>query len=168
MRIFKRFTPFLIVLALVLSGCPLSNSNPMGIPGKDPVDGDLKGSWNSYINGYPVVSFTVDKGKKKSLVATITEPGAELEDYPFVYTVYTQEINGKDFAYFRDKSDDEAPYYYVHYRVDGDKLFTRVVREEAFENATLNTMGDIRYEFTARLRSGATDFLDTEVEWRRK
>lgn len=84
-------------------------------------------------------------------------------DIPTSFVGYTSEVLDKSFAYFKETGG--SNYYFVQYRISGTSLFTRTVRAESLEGARLNTMGDIRYEFTARIKSKATDFLDPEIIW---
>lgn len=156
---------FLALLGLLLSGCPFSNSNPLGVPGKDAVDAGLTGSWKCKMNDYPVQLFKVAKGKKKSLTGMVVEANQEGE-MPSSFVGYTSEVQGKYFAYFKETGGDQ--YYFVNYRLSGNNLYTRTVRAESLQGARVSTMGDIRYEFTARIKSQATDFLDPEVIWEKQ
>jgi hypothetical protein len=155
----------LTVIALILSGCPFHNPNPLGLPGKDGVDTGLIGAWKCKAADYAVQYFKVAKGKKKSLTGMLVEGTDELGGATS-FVGYTTDIQGKSFVYFKETGGSD--YHFVHYRLSGNNLFTRTVRAESLEGARLGTMGDLRYEFTSRIQNKATDFLDPEVIWEKQ
>jgi hypothetical protein len=117
----KHYLPIIFsVVILLMMGCPVGLSYPLGEPGKEKIDKALLGTWHCASEDSEVRRVKIDKGQDNSYTVEVLERGEMYALETDKFEAWVTTVEGKNFFYL--KPDQEDKYYHYSYHMDGSTL----------------------------------------------
>jgi hypothetical protein len=160
---------FLLLAILSLTGCPYSSDQPLSDPVSATPDPGLLGQWTMQDreSGEEVtLTFSAAGGHEMAASALADTDAKETR-----YRVFVTLVGPAGFLNVREIGGDGEGWYFVRYRIDGDRLLLHVVDEALFASASSPTPDDLRGIILQHLEDpalyGDEPGQSTEAVWER-
>lgn len=103
----------LVIVITSFYGCPIGIDYPLGTPGKEKINKDLIGIWESNDSEAEVLKVKFEKSDDNSYKVTVLERGAMYGLETDFLTGWVTEIEGKTFLFFKPENEEK----YYHYMI---------------------------------------------------
>ncbi len=109
--------PCLILMLLVLTGCPTGLPHPLGNPGTEKIDQNLIGEWITDNPDAEAANFKIAKKDNYSYSVEVLQKGEMYSITSTSLTGWITKLDGQNFFYL--KPSDEESYYLYAYKLNG-------------------------------------------------
>lgn len=161
--------PIFVLLLLILAGCPVSSSYPLGKRGEVTLDKSLLGTWVTVDEDAEVRQFTFASSSIKNVFkVTVEEQGemyaAEGNDFLAWFTL----IDGNKFLVLQQIIDEveQETYYVYHITYDKNQMITHDISLKVKGTEAITSIESYREEVKQSMKF--EDFLGDEIIWKRK
>ncbi len=168
MRIGRGFWGPVALALLSLAGCPYESDQPLSDPGAAAADPRLVGSWTMHDRDTgEIVTLAFSPAGGQEMTASAL---ADTEEEETTYRVFVTSIGPARFLNVHEEGGGGEGWYFIRYRIEGDRLFLHVVDDALFPSSSLSQEG-LRGTILQHLEDprlyGDEPGQSTEVVWER-
>lgn len=167
----KRFFSFasLLVVALVLGGCPVSSSYPLGEKGSNPINKSLLGNWKTDNMEAEAITLSFKVGLSKNTYAVhVEEKGEMFSADGDDFTGWLTSLGNKTFLVLQQVKDGEEleTFYVYHVDISGSKVMSHDISLNVNGTAAITSIESYREEVMASMST--EDFLSSEIVYQKQ
>ncbi len=159
-----------ITLGILLTGCPVSSTYPLGEQEKaEPINRELLGTWVNTQEGTEANKIVVEKGKEKNTYEiNVIEKGSSFMADGDKFIAWVTTMNDLKFMVLKEiLIDNKTPKYYVYnFTVRDNELTTHDITLKVKGTDAITSIQAYREEVAASINK--EDFLQGRITWNKE
>lgn len=152
--------------AILLMGCPISTSYPLGTSGEQKIDERLLGTWKNDSSGVEVKKAIVRRNNSNEYIIRVVEKGPRYEVDGMKYKGWLTTINGHQFLVLQAMKVFRPTYYAYHITLGDGTVTTQEISLLVEGKAAVTSTEAYRKEVEASMEKDG--FLTNEIVWKKE
>ncbi len=152
-----------VPVLLLVTGCPVGVSFPLGQPGTEKINKDIIGTWSQTDPDKEVLKMEIKKVDEFTIAVKVNEKGSMYSEDVTDFKGYFTEIDGKKFIYLQDATNELASWYSYCYEINGKTLHTWDISLKVGGVDAVTSTEAYRQEVSGSLKFA--DALSGETVW---
>lgn len=151
-------------VAMLVTGCPIGLSYPLGEPGTTQIDDALVGTWVCSAEDPEVKEITIAKKDANSYKVTVLERGSMYSLETDNLTGWVTKVGGGTFVFFQPEN--EENYYHYQYRFEGNTMITNDVSLLDGGVDAVTSTESLRTQVETSMKQG--EWANETLSWKKK
>jgi phosphoribosylformylglycinamidine (FGAM) synthase-like amidotransferase family enzyme len=170
MKLFPINLTGLLLLCIVLCGCPVSSTYPLGLQNDAlPFDKALVGTWENKEKETEATLVKIEKGSGANLYKlTVLEKGESFMADSENFIAWTILLNEKKFLVLQEVKEpgSKDSYFVYHFAINGNQLTTNDISLKVNGTDAITSVKSYKEEVVASMKH--PEFLAGKINWEKK